>query len=624
MSLNINKMSENDWNLEFSFLSRKVSDTFYLSCSENCFSEGNLKFSGTKNKKKLSINLGPGKFRYWTLKNQYITISDTGKIIKRKKSILLPLEEPQHSFRGKNFSYTSSGLSQIVVLHGDSSIFSISLSDGLTLIRHDRNIPYDSFLADIFFLKGSGEYKFTTSTRNEKFSLQTPIHSPESGTGIIYQIFPDRFNRNGPPIGGLTEFGKRPKRDSFYGGNIRGIIDKLDYLKSLKIEYLYLNPLFKSHSNHRYDVDDYFEVDPLLGTKDDLIKLVKLCHEQGIKVILDMVFNHTSVYFEPFADIIKNGDRSRYINWYIFHEKSFKIYNSNYNVKHGGKKPSYETFMGVGHMPKLNHSNDEVASFLGSIVEYYLKEFDVDGFRYDVGHSIPQHLINELKHRACKIKKGTIHLGEAWCLSRSLVGEDYYDSLTNYHIRRSIIDYVKGKDTVETLYSHYVEEIVAYGNSIDQMMNILDSHDTVRILTSLRYDIEKMKLAYLILMLMNGKPTIYYGDEVALPGNGDPDCRRTFPWNDIGSDVNRYFLKICNLRARIPEFREGLFFAIQFDNLDMLIKMGQIRSLILTIGRTNESNILPSVAKNVLTGQNFDLYIIPTSDLSFLSGKTPS
>lgn len=619
MSLKLSKIDENHWILDFSLLSRKSSDTLYLSCSENCFSEGNLKLSGSNSKKTISINLGPGKFTYWILKDQYATVSDTGKKVKRKKSIFLPLEGVQNSFNGRNFSYNSSRLSQVVVLHGDSSAFNIILGDGLTLIRKDRNVPYGPFLADVFFLGGAGEYTLSTPTRDEKFFLQDKVHSRESGSGIIYQIFPDRFYRDGPALNTLTDFGKRPKRDSFYGGNLRGIIDKLDYLKSLNIEYLYLNPLYRSHSNHRYDVDDYFEVDPLLGTKEDLKELVRLCHERGIKVILDMVFNHTSVYFEPFADIIRNGDQSSYINWYIFHGRSFKPFDSNYNARRGGRKPPYETFMGVGHMPKLNHSSREVASFLGSVVDYHLKEFDIDGFRYDVGHSIPQELIAGLKHRAAESKPGIIHIGEAWCLSRSLVDEDYYDSLTNYHIRKSITDYVKGKDSVRDLYSHYIEEVVAYGNRMDQMMNILDSHDTPRILTSLGYDREKLKLSYLILMLMNGRPTIYYGDEVSLPGNGDPDCRRTFPWNEIGSDVNEYFIKLGSLRARIPEFSEGLFFVMEYNDIDILVKMGNKQSLILAVSGVNGSDvisdILPDTAENILSGNNFDLYTLSTIDL---------
>ena len=181
-------------------------------------------------------------------------------------------------------------------------------------------------------------------------------------------------------------------------------------------------------------------------------------------------------------------------------------------------------------MPKLNHGNPEVVDFFKNVVQFYLKRFNVDGFRYDVGHSIPKSSISAIRQHTEKMKSGLVHIGEAWCLGSDLVSEDYYESLTNYHIRKAIISYVNGTQNIMGFYSHYLEEVVAYGQSLDKMMNILDSHDTVRLLTTLHYDIGKFKLAYLILMILNGRPTIYYGDEVALAGNNDPDCRRTFPW----------------------------------------------------------------------------------------------
>ena len=270
-------------------------------------------------------------------------------------------------------------------------------------------------------------------------------------------------------------------------------------------------------------------------------------------------------------------------------------------------------------MPKLNTYNTDVIDILKNVVAYYVTEFDVDGFRYDVGHSIPESLIEKLKVHTATLKKDILHIGEAWCLTRSLVKPDYYDSLTNYHIRKSIIDFVNGKETIEGFYSHYLEEIVAYSKSIDKMMNILDSHDTVRILTTLQSDEEKMRIAYLILLMLNGKPTIYYGDEVGLLGNRDPDCRRTFPWERTGSNINKFFISITDLRKRLPEMRSGLLYVKKVYGHDMLVKMGPEHSVALLIQEKNEVKstiyeVFPS-AEILFHGNTFVLFVMRSENL---------
>lgn len=619
MTLTVNQKTKNLWCVEFALSFTDERDTFYLSCSENCFSEGNLKFKNKGENKVLEFSTGFGKFSYWILKNQYIRLDGNGRMIKARKSMRFAPNGIVHDIGGKKFIYQNSGISQLVFIHDKERKFEISLGNGIILIRKDLDVPYDKYFADVYFVKGSGDYSINSQGAVELFTMVQPPDHTSSGTGIIYHIFPDRFYRSGPPDSNLKSFGIRPGRWDFYGGDIRGIKEKLDYIRSLNAEYLYLNPIFKSRSNHRYDVDDYFEIDPLLGNKQDLKFLVEECHKRGIKVILDMVFNHTSVFFPPFQDVLEKGRESKYIDWYIFHRDEYKIFKGHYDQKDGSNLPAYETFMGHGMMPKLNTYNPEVVDFLKKVVAFYVTEYDVDGFRYDVGHSIPESLIEKLKDHTSSLKKDLIHIGEAWCLSRSLVGTRYFDSLTNYHIRKSIIDYVKGKDTIEGFYSHYLEEIVTYGNSIDNMMNILDSHDTVRVLTTLRSDEHKMRLAYLILMMLNGKPTIYYGDEVGLLGNRDPDCRRTFPWERIGSDLNRYFIKITELRGTIPELRNGLLFVKKSPDNDILVKMGSEHSTVILIQRKNREiskmNDLPGTAKVLLREEGFTVYRMATENL---------
>ena len=585
--LKIKEESLNRWVLYFSFRTSGKGDTAYLACSDNCFSEGNFVFSKEK-ETSLSHETGPGKFSFIIMRNQYSIVDEKGRKTSRKRSVRLPVKRPFHRIGERKLAYRSGSLHQIVVIYTMGMSFDVVFLPNMQLLRKNIDLPYGDYKAAVFIAEGTGSYILRGEGFEERFDLKAAEEPDSKGSGIIYQIFPDRFNRFPTESGEFKKFGSRPGREDFYGGNLEGILEKMDYLKSLNVEYLYLNPLSSSHSNHRYDVDDYFSVDRVLGNEEDLALLVEKCHLLGIKVILDMVFNHSSIYFAPFQDVIQNGDKSRYIDWYIFHERKYEVFHSRYDLRKGGKKPPYETFMGVGLMPKLNHRNPEVVDFFKNVVEFYLKRFDVDGFRYDVGHSIPKSSISAIRHHADKVKSDLVHIGEAWCLSSDLVSEDYYESLTNYHIRKAIISYVNGTQSIMDFYAHYIEEVVAYGDALDKMMNIVDSHDTVRLLTTLHYDIDKFKLAYLILMIMNGRPTIYYGDEVALAGNNDPDCRRTFPWEKVGSDVNRFFLDLTRLRATEECFRQGLLFTKQLDGEDLIIKYGSKKSMVLCIYKTHE------------------------------------
>jgi len=609
--LKIKESSSNNWILDFSFVAGADGDTLYLSCSDNCFSEGNTVFTEDLGYK-LSHATSPGKFSFVIMKNQYYLLDEMGRPTARKRSLNLPVVRPFHNVGKRKFVYSSGGLNQFVIIYSPGMSFDVEFGQNMRLLRKDIDLPYRKYRASVFTTEGSGSYFLRGDGFEESFDINHHNTTDTKGSGIIYHIFPDRFNRISYEDDSFKKFGSRPGRGDFYGGTLRGILNKLDYLKILNIEYLYLNPLFKSHSNHRYDVDDYFSIDPMLGSEQDLVLLVERCHSLGIKVILDMVFNHSSVYFPPFQDVLKNGDNSRYIDWYIFHEKKYEVYRSRYDPKKGGERPAYETFMGVGMMPKLNHRNPEVVDFIKNVAEFYVKKFNIDGFRYDVGHSIPKSSISAIRTHTEKLKKGLLHIGEAWCLSSDLVSEGYYESLTNYHIRKAIISYVSGKENVMDFYVHYLEELTAYGQSMDMMMNLLDSHDTVRLLTSLHYDTRKFKLAYLILMMLNGNPTIYYGDEVALAGNNDPDCRRTFPWERVGSAMNKFFIEIARLRSSEECLRQGLIFTKQLDGSDLIIKQGAQESVVLCVNKTqarNREKQLPFLnsAYTLIEEENFSL-----------------
>ncbi len=589
---------------------RKVTDTLYLSSSTNCFSEGNLSFKRELNYGIIRINEIPGKFYYRIMRNQYEFIDHRGMRRKRKNSIYIPLRRSMHSNQGRTFSYSSGNLSLLVFLHKKGHVPSVEFSEKVTpfgkiVVSGGADIEYT-----VFAVSGRGQYSLKAGTENEVYKISSNNHM-NLGSGIIYHIFPDRFNVSADQEKKSHNIASDPR--SPMGGNLKGILEKLDYLRSLNIKYLYLNPFFKSHSYHRYDVDDYFTVDPLLGSNKDLKTLIDTFHDEGIGVILDMVFNHTSVYFPPFDDILIHKDRSRFLKWYIFHAHKYEIFSRRYQLDSKGTKPPYETFMGVGMMPKLNHGNPEVVDFVKSVAVFYAKNFNVAGFRYDVGNNIPKSTIEILRKELDTINGNLLHIGEAWCLSGELVGEGYYNSLTNYHIRKCIINYVKGKIDLFQFYSRYLEEIIAYSNYIDNMMNILDSHDTVRILTTLRYNKNLLKISFALLMILNGHPTIYYGDEVGLGGNSDPDCRRPFPWERVGSSLNEFFRNITALRRDYVELRNGILMVSRVHGVDMFHKVNGDNTVSLLIGDGVSRDFILSSLKNFkILMENDSLTILHT------------
>src|SRR5574344_792067 len=203
---------------------------------------------------------------------------------------------------------------------------------------------------------------------------------------IFYEIFIDRFaigNREKDTSYINMRWDELPKSKSFAGGDLQGIIDNLDYLKSIGINGIYLTPIFKSISNHKYDIEDYYKIDEQFGDEETLLKLVKVAHDKGIKIILDAVFNHISEKSPLFQDVLKNGKNSKYYHWFIF------------------KNNEYECFSVCKYMPKLNTDNIEVQNYLINVGKYYIEKFDIDGWRLDVSdevsHTFWKRFRNELK-----------------------------------------------------------------------------------------------------------------------------------------------------------------------------------------------------------------------------------
>ncbi len=360
------------------------------------------------------------------------------------------------------------------------------------------------------------------------------IYSPPAWVNntIWYQIFPDRFCNgsleNDPKSTLPWKSEPVTNHNAFYGGDLAGVLKKLDYLKDLGITGLYFTPINLSPSNHKYDTTDYFQLDPSFGTPEELKQLVKKAHDFGMYIMLDGVFNHSGSSFAPWLDVCENGPKSKYYDWFIINEWPFD--------KNGqaSKKKQFFTFAFYDGMPKLNTNNSEVRNYLIQICETWIKEYQIDGLRLDVANEVSHVFCKELRIRLKKQNPNFYILGEIWHDALPWLHGDEFDSVMNYPLAQSIKNYwIDTSQTNESLehtinlcYTRYMQQ------TNDVLFNLLDSHDTKRLRSEVA-TLDEFFQQLALLFAMPGTPCLYYGTEIALEGDYDPDCRRCMPWDDI-------------------------------------------------------------------------------------------
>ena len=337
-----------------------------------------------------------------------------------------------------------------------------------------------------------------------------------------YQIFPERFANGNPnisPVGSLPwNANTAPANEDFFGGDLYGVLDKLDYLAELGINGLYFCPIFEAPSNHKYDTIDYFQIDHHFGDKAIFRKLVQEAHRRGMKVMLDAVFNHIGNHSPQWQDVIKNGEQSVYRDW--FHIHHFPVNTETEWTPDIHLRLNYDTFAFRPKMPKLNTANPQVKQYLLDIAAYWSKEFDIDAWRLDVANEIDHQFWKEFHKTVTTIKPDIYILG-----------------IKDYFLSKSI--------SAQTLQHRLNSQAMFYRQqTYEVMFNMLDSHDTERILTVAKGNKNAVKSALAFMYLHCGTPCIYYGTEVGMTGGGDPDCRRVMPWDERQQDQNmRKFMK---------------------------------------------------------------------------------
>ena len=422
--------------------------------------------------------------------------------------------------------------------------------------------------------------------------------------GVMYQIFPDRFYKAGDlPIaqgkilrddwGGLpnyrpNEFGKVLNND-FFGGNLAGITEKLDYLHDLGVTVIYLNPIFEAYSNHRYDTGDYLKIDPLLGETKDLDNLVSEAKARGIHIVLDGVFNHTgsdSRYFNRYNHYDSVGayqsPYSPYFDWYTFHSYP----------------DSYDSWWGIETLPAVNETSPSYQEFIfgeNGVLKTWLKH-GIGGYRLDVADELPDFFLEKLRKAVKDCNSEAVIIGEVWedasnkiaySKRRKYLQGHELDSVMNYPLKDAIISYVLSgntkqlRETIDLLIDHYPKQ------TLDVLMNILGTHDTSRILTVLSGKTcsnkdemavtflterekasAKMKLmmAAVLQFTLPGIPCIFYGDENGMEGFIDPFCRRCYDWTMPDNELIAFYKQLGKIRQNNKVFRDGEYKEIFGDN----------------------------------------------------------
>lgn len=347
---------------------------------------------------------------------------------------------------------------------------------------------------------------------------------------IWYQIFPERFCNGRAEINPEGTLAWREegtvKNSEFFGGDIPGIIQKLDYLQELGITGIYLTPINVSPSTHKYDVTDYMKIDPHFGTEKDVKELVEKAHSRGIRIMADCVFNHCGYHFAPWKDVVEKGPESAYFSWFMINQWPFE--------PGAAKKKQYYSFAFFDGMPKLNTNNEEVRKYLLEVCRKWVQEIKVDGLRLDVANEVSHTFCKELHWEMKTLNPDIYILGEIWHDAAPWLRGDEFDAVMNYPLGESIKDFwidksLSGEDfeyMINRCYTGYMQQ------TNDVLFNLLDSHDTGRLRSQVE-NIEEFYQLLAVLFAMPGSPCIYYGTELAMEGGHDPDCRRCMPWEKI-------------------------------------------------------------------------------------------
>lgn len=378
---------------------------------------------------------------------------------------------------------------------------------------------------------------------------------------VVYNIFPDSFASGEGRISGrgaaMVHAGQSVR--SRLGGTLDGVAANAGYLRDMGFNCVYLNPIFAAGEYHKYDTIDYMRVDPCFGGDEALRRMVEALHAQGIRVVIDGVFNHCGWRFWAFEDVVRNQEKSRYAGWF---------YGLTFPVERPADPeayPGYVTYAYERMMPKLDTANPEVREYLCSVGQHWVREFDVDGWRLDVASEVDDGFWRAFRAAVKEVKPDALLVGEVWETARHWLAGDMFDSTMNYDLRRHCRRFfAEGTLDARGFAARCGDMLMRYRLQMPYVqMNLLDSHDVSRFLSVCGGDRRRYRLALVFLMTFVGMPMLFYGDELGMEGIDELDYRRPMSWGGGDEALRRFVRRAIALRRERPELRRGDFRVLQ-------------------------------------------------------------
>ncbi|MBP5331245.1 MAG: glycoside hydrolase family 13 protein [Lachnospiraceae bacterium] len=377
----------------------------------------------------------------------------------------------------------------------------------------------------------------------------------DAGTGAIAGAADSKAGVKAEAQAGISE--------GMHGGTLRGIIENIGYLKSLGVNLVYLNPIFRANSYHKYDTIDYFDIDPCFGTKADFKELVEKLHANGMKIILDGVFNHSGPDFFAFRDVLEKGERSKYGDWF---------YKLNFPIRYE-YPPNYECFAYVKKMPKLNTGNREMRDYICSVGRYWISEFDIDGWRLDVANEVDHDTWRAFRHAVLEEKPDAFLIAEIWEDAVVWLKGDQIDSAMNYTFMNLCRDFFAQRKIGAAEFDEQMQKaLMRYPAPVANVqMNFLDSHDVPRFLYHCNGDTDRLRLAFFYLLTAPGIPSIFYGDECFMTGNTEKEYRAPFPWDNTSEGFKTELSEWISLRKAHPALTGGGYRKVYADERGLYV-----------------------------------------------------
>lgn len=449
-----------------------------------------------------------------------------------------------------------------------------------------------------------GPQGLTTKADSNAFALTAKTYKPFAPPEwtqhtVIYQIFPDRFangDRTNDPKD-VVAWDAKPTYSNKFGGDVAGVRQHLDYLRKLGITTVYFNPVFSSPSNHRYETSDYLKIDPAFGTNEEFASLTRELQSDGIRTILDGVFNHSATNFFAFKDILENQRNSRYLSWYTVRKFPVTVQEN----------PPYVAWYNYPSMPKLSVLNPATRDYLLGVLTYWNQNAAISGWRLDTGSEVASDFWRAFRIRLKSLNPDNWIIGEEWGDASAWLKGDQWDSVMNYPFREAMLRFVgkTGDGKPSAMLTALMSNYNMYAPQVSRnLMNLLGSHDTARILTECGGDKDLAKMAAAIQFTWVGTPSIYYGDELGMEGDHDPMNRAGMQWGlaTDSNDMLRYYRKLVAVRNANPVLQIGDPVPLLADDASGIAAFGRVLgpdSAVVVVNRSSRSRRVSIDLKNL-------------------------